>query len=75
LRSEFILDLPRYKRQYAAYINEHGEKEVWINCMCSVDDGWRDNIIMVRDGGSCYFNLTINLTKQLAYDLSINGEA
>lgn len=33
-KKDFIIDLPRYKRQYIAIINSKGEKEVWINCFC-----------------------------------------
>lgn len=70
----FNIDLARYKRQYIAVINSKGEKEVWVNCFCNtLGTDWRKNLIIVLDGGNCYFNLKINLTKGEYFDLIING--
>jgi hypothetical protein len=68
--------LIEYKRQYIPYINKDGEKEVWINCFCSSfkdDKNWREKLVLVKDGGDCYFNLKINLDKNLCKDIVING--
>lgn len=72
----FSIDLikKRYKRQYVAVVNKKGEKLVWVNCLCQThNDNWRTSIILVDDGGNCYFNLKINLTKEKCYDLMVNG--
>ncbi|MBS1753075.1 MAG: hypothetical protein JST34_03410 [Bacteroidetes bacterium] len=74
----FSIDLTKekYKRQYVAVINKNGDKEVWINCLCQTHgNDWKTSIIMVDDGGNCYFNLKINLTKDKCYDLGVNGHA
>lgn len=72
----FVIDLKRYKRQYIPVINEKGQKEVWVNCFCrAYYKDWLKEIISVRDGGNCYFNLKINLTLKTFYDFSVNGEA
>jgi hypothetical protein len=74
----FSIDLTKeiYKRQYVAVINKNGDKEVWINFLCQTHgDSWKTSIIMVDDGGNCYFNLKINLTKEKCYDLGVNGHA
>ena len=73
----FIIELTRYKRQYFPIVNEKGEKEVWVNCFCSTwgSDKWKSEIMHVQDGGNCYFNVKVNLTKQIVYELSVNGEA
>ena len=74
----FSIDLTKekYKRQYVAVTNKNGDKEVWINCLCQTHgDSWKTSIIMVDDGGNCYFNLKINLTKEKCYDLGVNGHA
>ena len=72
----FVINLPRYKRQYIAVINSAGQKEVWVNCFCQhFDTNWRTEILMVEDGGNCYFNLTINLATKTYSKLSVNGEA
>jgi hypothetical protein len=75
-KKNFIIDLPRYKRQYIAIINSKGEKEVWINCFCGkLDKFSRTNPVIIMDGGNCFFNLKINLTTGLYYDLIVNGDA
>ena len=73
----FELDLNRgYYRQYVPVINENGEKEVWINFFCSImKDNWKTDLLMVRDGGNCFFNIKVNLTKKESSDLRINGSA
>ena len=75
-KSNFIIDLKKYKRQYLAVLNPNGEKEVWVNCGCDFSgENWKRSIIFVEDGGNCYFNLKINLTKKVFYDLMVNGVA
>jgi hypothetical protein len=74
-RVNFIIDIEKYKRQYIVVKNSKGEKEVWINCMCSTRKNWQKELIIVKDGGNCYFNLKINLTKKKYYDLGVNGGA
>jgi hypothetical protein len=70
----YLLDLKTHKRQYIAVINDKGEREVWVNCFCRTwDRNWKKEIIMVEDGGVCYFNLKINLTNKKYYELMVNG--
>lgn len=75
LRSNFIIDLSKYKRQYITATDLKGEKQVWVNCFC---DNWdtnsRKNPLIVMDGGNCYFNLKINLTTEKYYSLIVNIE-
>ncbi|WP_111710325.1 hypothetical protein [Lutibacter citreus] len=73
----FELDLNKgYYRQYVPVINENGEKEVWINFFCStMKDNWKTDLVMVHDGGNCFFNIKVNLTKKNYSDLRINGSA
>ena len=74
-RENFVIDVEKYKRQYIVVKNSQGEKEIWINCFCSKRKNWRKELIKVDDGGNCYFNLKINLTKRKYYDLAVNGDA
>ena len=75
-KKNFTIDLTRYKRQYVAVINSKGEKEVWVNCFCHTwNKNWKTNLIIVNDGGNCYFNLKINLTTGQYYELMVNGDA
>ena len=65
----------KYYKQLIAVINDRGEKEVWVNCFCHLPQGfdWKKNVILVLDGGSCFFNVSVNLTKGLAFDFSVNN--
>lgn len=75
-KKNFTIDLTRYKRQYVAVLNSKGEKEVWVNCFCGEwESNDRNRILQVEDGGNCYFNLKINLTKGEYYELMVNGDA
>ena len=72
-KQQFLIDLAQYKRQYVAVINQQGQKEVWVNCFCSVNFDWKQEIVKVLDGGKCFFHLNINLTQEKYYDFAING--
>lgn len=74
---EIDLNKHNYRKQLMAVINAKGEKEVWVNCFCDTwgSDKWKREIMMVTDGGSCYFNVKLNLTTKKVYDLLVNGEA
>lgn len=77
-KAYFGIDLikEKYKRQYVPVVNERGEKEIWVNCFCRDFDGrWRKDIIHVDDGGNCFFNFKINLTKKKCYEFFVNGLA
>jgi len=75
-KNNFIIELERYRRQYVAVINTKGEKEVWINCFCGAgSQNWKTYLILVEDGGNCFFNLKINLTTGQYYELMVNGDA
>ncbi len=65
----------KYYKQLIAVSNSNGEKEVWVNCFCSLGNysNWKKSIIVVLDGGSCFFQLKINLTKNSVYDFGVNG--
>ena len=73
----FEIKLKGKKRQYVPVINEKGEKEIWVNFFCSDwgSDSWKSEIMEVSDGGNCYFNLKVNLTKKTYSELGINGYA
>ena len=64
-----------YKVQLVPVINQKGEKEVWINGFCDDERDWRKIIVSIRDGGNCFFQMKINLSKKKCYDVGINGEA
>ena len=71
-----IKNLTEYKFQFVPVALESGEKHVWINAFCDgFGKNWKTEIIFVEDGGSCFFNLKINMKTSAPYDFSVNGEA
>lgn len=67
--------LCKYKRQYAGYVSDHGEKIVWVNSLCGKEFNQRikKEIVVVLGGGACYWNLKINLQTGEIFDLVINN--
>lgn len=72
-----LVTLNDYKRQYVPYKSKEGERHVWVNCFCSRSperlEFAKSNIIMPLGGGSCYFSVTINLSKGIYQDLFVNA--
>ena len=75
LDSPRMLSLKDKYRQYVPVLNEAGEKEVWINLFCVADEGWKDGSVKVSDGGSCFFNVVVNVDQKSHRDLNINPDA
>jgi len=69
------IDLTKYYRQYMVAQNTKGEKEVWVNCLCTVQymESWRIHFVQVLGGGKCFFNLRINLTSKSYSDFQVNA--
>ena len=67
----------QYDRQYIAAINEYGEKLVWINFFCSETSADFYDLHKERtntsDGGKCYFEIKVNLTKKEIIGYKHNG--
>ena len=73
-------NLKKYKRQYFGYINDKGEKVLYINSLWSksVKENhwhWLNEIIWISDGGSHYWNIEYNLETEELMNLSVNGSA
>ena len=76
-KTGFELKLNGFKRQYVPVTNELGEKEIWINFFCRDfgSESWKTDLFTVFDGGNCFWNIKVNLTKKEYYKLGINGNA
>lgn len=76
LQRQNLKSLKKYYRQYVVYLNEKNEKCVYINAMCNVDiiPNWKNVLLDTSDGGSCYWNLKINLSKRIYQNLIVNGQ-
>ena len=66
----------KYFRQYIAAINSSGEKFVWINFFCiEYYEASHETFIMeAADGGDCFFEVKVNLTKKDCYFYKENME-
>ncbi|MBB6237554.1 hypothetical protein HDC90_002176 [Pedobacter sp. AK013] len=74
-KSNYLIDLKDYKRQYTPTTNSKGEKEVLIYCICNNSNAnWKKERIVVRDGGKCYFMVKVNLVTK-GFESAVNGNA
>ena len=73
----YIINLRYYKRQYVAYLNTKGRREVYINCFCINDfeDEWKERVVEVEDGGRCFFRVWIDLDGKSYFNFGTNGWA
>jgi len=68
-----------YYRQYVGAIDSSGDKVIWINCFCesqkNLFKNWKDKIVMVKKGGNCFLNVSVNLTKNkyILFKVNENG--
>jgi len=68
--------LTNYRRQYVGYVID-GERFIYVNYFCDSfnDDAWKTQLMMVMDGGECFFQVQYQLADQTFVSLSINGFA
>ncbi|TGE28830.1 hypothetical protein [Hymenobacter metallicola] len=77
-KENYVIDLARYRKQLVVNVNSQGAKIVWVNCFCGDEADfpyWKKRIVDVTDGGNCFFNVRLNLTKGTWEDLRTNGVA
>lgn len=72
-----LKSLRSYKRQYLGYLNEKGERIVWINALCGNDlnDWLKNDTVIVLDGGSCYWNVRVNLMTKQVFNFGVNSKS
>ncbi|MFT7034181.1 MAG: hypothetical protein ACJA2S_002691 [Cyclobacteriaceae bacterium] len=82
-----IQSLPNYFRQYVGFRNSAGERMLWVNALCDIKNGmvenngefvlepwpWKEEPIIVDDGGDCYWNILINIDKHEYSNFFVNG--
>lgn len=70
-------NLKRYKRQYFGYIDANGNKILYINCFWRNEKEesllWLKEQVKVLDGGSYFWNVKFNISKNELFDLYVNG--
>lgn len=64
-----------YQQDVGIVFNE--EKVIFVNAFCSVSDipHWRDHLVVVADGGSCFWHASYIPSTRTFFDLEINGRA
>lgn len=68
--------LENYFRQYIPYIDKNGDRIVYINAACHKEDKkWETSLLVVRDGGDCYWQVKVNVDKKVMYEFGINSIA
>ena len=84
-----IQTLPDYVRQYVGFISPAGERMLWVNALCAVLEQpverngeytmeawpWQKELILVDDGGDCYWSILINLDERTYSNFLVNGNA
>ena len=66
-----------YCKQFVGATDANGDKVIWLNCFCRDQESqfknWKNNIISVKDGGNCFFNILLNISKNTYTNLMVNG--
>ena len=68
-----IVDTLKYVFQIVSARNNSGHLFLWVNAICGPNKNWRKNIVIVEDGGSCYYRFKINLDTKQYFDIQINS--
>lgn len=74
VKTSFTIELEEYGRQYIAVI-ENGQKIVYGNFFCEpkMFTYRAEELVLVNDGGNCFFSMKINLNTKKVYDYHENG--
>ncbi len=70
-------DVFEYGRQYFGVTN-NGQKVIYLNAFCNpsrFDPQWEEEMIQVKDGGSCYFQVYFDPARKEFIHLHYNGQA
>jgi hypothetical protein len=89
LKDPKLENIKKYYRQYVCYQNNNKERIVFINAFCENLElltgiegeiimkpfDWQNKLLIVDDGGMCYWSIKINLSTKEYFDFYVNGEA
>lgn len=70
-----LAEYQKYNRQYVAFIDKNGDKNIWAVFFMSGFSKDQMIIIRVMDGGYRYFDIKVNVSQGKCYELKINGDA
>jgi hypothetical protein len=73
-----IEDARDYFRQYLA-VTMKGTNLIFVNALCRIDPevskDWRKHLMIVNDGGKCFWHATYNPSTHAFSDFTVNGIA
>ncbi len=69
--------LEDYNRQFIGAVIEGGNRVILVNCFCRSEEkilkNWKEQLVLVADGGNCFFYLKVNIDTGRYYGLMVNG--
>lgn len=71
-------ELRKYDRQYVGYLDQSGQRIIWINFFWSrrvAATNLKEEVIIVFDGCSYYWNVKVSIDKKLLFELNVNGNS
>ncbi|HET8839309.1 MAG TPA: hypothetical protein VFM82_09995 [Flavobacteriaceae bacterium] len=87
LKKPILKSVKTYYRQYIPYIDENGERIIKINAFCLIPEiapdpdnkdnewtkmNWKKEIVIIAGGGSCYWQMKINIDKKEYFNFMTN---
>lgn len=71
-QTDLFIELDRYYRQYIPYMNEKGNRCIWVNLFCRPIGDWKTHRVYVEGGGVCFFSIGLNLDTGKRFDFIVN---
>lgn len=74
---QFSIILEEYRRQYIIATSPTRDKILHINFFCGTEgfEYWKEEYVSVDDGGNCFFQVLVNISKIKLLEFSVNGVA
>jgi hypothetical protein len=66
-------DYKSYYRQYVGYINGQNHKILFIISFCRPVETWTKYLVQALGGGSCFFEIKVNLDTKYTFDFYVNA--
>lgn len=69
-----------YIIQIVGYTGDNGEKNLWLNALCKKENNNKlenlsQNVMLIEDGGFCYFQAWVDIANKEVTNFLVNGEA
>lgn len=76
INRDAIANIDQYKFQYA--VLDTNKRTIFINAVCKAFwprvSNWEEQLVVVKDGGSCYFQIKYDPSTEQFFEFFINGE-